>query len=346
MHINISTLLDVAIGLIFIFFVFSILVSGIVELINTLWGQRAKLLRLALERILDSPVAKDFFDHQLVRVKQLDYFGLKPVNYLSADSFSTVLIDMLARAGGPVPGDIAATQKTLKAIEQAIQQPHLQEVRKLIEPMLRKSDDFQTFKAELEKWYNGYMEQVSGWFKRYAQGVIWLTAPVVAILLNVDTIHLTNQLFSDNGFRERLVAEAINTTKTGGKSFQKDTDFGQYLRHQDSTLAQPDSTNPKAFVVKAQLTGADSLAVQSAYIRFVQSRIDELKLPIGWIKAETGGFRLLPGQQGKLWLAVLGWALTAIALSFGAPFWFDLLLKLVNIRNTARRPPGNPDPGK
>jgi hypothetical protein len=37
------------------------------------------------------------------------------------------------------------------------------------------------------------------------------------------------------------------------------------------------------------------------------------------------------------WLRVaFGWIITAIALSMGAPFWFDLLSRIMNVRNTAK----------
>ncbi|MBE5322046.1 hypothetical protein IM793_23020 [Pedobacter sp. MR2016-19] len=38
------------------------------------------------------------------------------------------------------------------------------------------------------------------------------------------------------------------------------------------------------------------------------------------------------------WPSIAGWLLTAIAISFGAPFWFDLLNKLINIRATGEKP--------
>ncbi len=343
MTINISTLFDVAIGLIFIFFVFSIFVSGIVELINTLAEQRAKLLRIALSKLL-GPLVTDFFAHQLTKIKEDNFWGFrKPINYLSANSFSTVLIDLLSKTDVPFPVGLTPTQQTFEKIKQELQKPDNETINEFIRPILAKSDNFQTFKDELEKWYNGYMEQVSGWFKRYAQGVVWIVAAVVAVVLNVDTIYLTDRLFNDNGLRERVVAEAIQTTKTGGESFGKDTTFGLYLQKYDSTLVKPHATQQNAFVVDSVLTGADSLAMQSAYLRFVQGRIADLKLPIGW-NFTSGKSPFQPGQTFVL--AFLGWALTAAALSFGAPFWFDLLLKLVNIRNTARRPPGNPDPTK
>ncbi len=36
--------------------------------------------------------------------------------------------------------------------------------------------------------------------------------------------------------------------------------------------------------------------------------------------------------------AILGWMVTAIAISMGANFWFDLLGKVINVRNTGGKP--------
>ncbi|QKG55223.1 hypothetical protein GKZ68_00355 [Hymenobacter sp. BRD128] len=44
-------------------------------------------------------------------------------------------------------------------------------------------------------------------------------------------------------------------------------------------------------------------------------------------------------QSQPWWHTLLGWVLTAAALSVGAPFWFDLLCRLVNIRNLGIKPP-------
>ncbi|WP_461147265.1 hypothetical protein [Spirosoma pulveris] len=347
MHINISTLLDVAIGLIFIFFVFSVFVSGIVELINSLIEQRARMLRIALDKLLGTVLNDEFFDHQLTKIKEQRFAGFrKPINYLSAESFSTVLIDLLTRSAGPLPPGLKPTEATFAKIRQLSSQPSAEKFKTvidLIEPLLAKSDNFQMFKSELEKWYNGYMEQVSGWFKRYAQGVVWGVSIAVTLVLNVDTIHLTNQLFNDNGLRDRLVDAAVKTTVDGGASFKQDTAFVSQLARYDSSLVTIDSRDSRKIQIKSSLTGADSLVVQAVYVDFVKSRVADLKLPVGWVLTGKQG-PWLPGQDHVI--AFLGWLLTAAALSFGAPFWFDLLLKLVNIRNTARRPPGNAGPGK
>jgi hypothetical protein len=38
---------------------------------------------------------------------------------------------------------------------------------------------------------------------------------------------------------------------------------------------------------------------------------------------------------------IIGWCIFILALSLGAPFWFDVMKKLVNIRNTGKAPQSN-----
>jgi hypothetical protein len=46
------------------------------------------------------------------------------------------------------------------------------------------------------------------------------------------------------------------------------------------------------------------------------------------------------------WVAsLLGWLITAFALSFGAPFWFDLLNKMMVIRSTVKPHEKSPEEG-
>jgi hypothetical protein len=34
--------------------------------------------------------------------------------------------------------------------------------------------------------------------------------------------------------------------------------------------------------------------------------------------------------------AIFGWLMTGVAVAMGAPFWFDILGKLINVRNTGK----------
>jgi hypothetical protein len=45
--------------------------------------------------------------------------------------------------------------------------------------------------------------------------------------------------------------------------------------------------------------------------------------------------------QGKLFPSygiIMGWILSGLAITMGASFWFDLLNKVINVRNTGPRP--------
>lgn len=67
--------------------------------------------------------------------------------------------------------------------------------------------------------------------------------------------------------------------------------------------------------------------------------INNLALPVGWTPPHEGTDvskdpRHVPVSLGGWLLKLLGWLVTALALTFGAPFWFDVLGKLARVRDT------------
>jgi hypothetical protein len=41
---------------------------------------------------------------------------------------------------------------------------------------------------------------------------------------------------------------------------------------------------------------------------------------------------------GNWALKIIGWLITALAVAMGAPFWFDLLSRLINVRGSGPKP--------
>jgi hypothetical protein len=77
-------------------------------------------------------------------------------------------------------------------------------------------------------------------------------------------------------------------------------------------------------------TLAAQLAVPSATLD--PRAVDALfTLPIGW-------HSFPPAFDSKFLLNVVGWMLTASTALFGAPFWFDLMQRTVQLRGTGPRP--------
>jgi hypothetical protein len=58
-----------------------------------------------------------------------------------------------------------------------------------------------------------------------------------------------------------------------------------------------------------------------------------LGLPVGWKRDDD---RSMPSGIGGWFAKVIGLLLTALAISLGAPFWFDVLNKIIVIRSTVK----------
>jgi len=80
--------------------------------------------------------------------------------------------------------------------------------------------------------------------------------------------------------------------------------------------------------------------------------ISSLALPLGWSTAAERATAAkknqedrrdpIPADAGSIFSALghhsLGWLLTAMAISLGAPFWFDILNKVVTVRASGKAP--------
>jgi hypothetical protein len=62
---------------------------------------------------------------------------------------------------------------------------------------------------------------------------------------------------------------------------------------------------------------------------------DALKSVLGWSAEESREKTLWPSR-------ILGWILSIVAISLGAPFWFEPLSKLMNLRNAGEKPDKTP----
>jgi hypothetical protein len=73
---------------------------------------------------------------------------------------------------------------------------------------------------------------------------------------------------------------------------------------------------------------------------------------MGWVKpaqatrADYDNRGVLPAslEEGEriLWFHLLGWLITALAATLGAPFWFDMLNKVIAIRGVGKSPEERP----
>ncbi len=182
--------------------------------------------------------------------------------------------------------------------------------------------NFDKFKENIEVWFNNAMDRVGGWYKRKSQWIIALLSIGAAVLVNVDTILIVKYLGSNPGVRDALVSEA-------------------------TAYVQSAPMGASAPVFASDASGL-------APLRAVHDELKQLSLPIGWVlapsPAASENYQIIPvGDYGTRFGATvefhfLGWLLTALAATLGAPFWFDLLNRFMSIRSAGKAPEDRPKP--
>jgi hypothetical protein len=145
----------------------------------------------------------------------------------------------------------------------------------------------------------------------------------MCVVVNADTIGLARLLWNDEALRQSVVTAATTYVKENGK---KPTATAT-----DSGSAQEGTS--KAF----------------ENLKSARTELGKSGIPLGWCNATScwplGGTplgdddpRLEPRDVLAWLLRVAGIVITALAVSQGAPFWFDLLQKAVNLRLSGQKP--------
>ena len=70
----------------------------------------------------------------------------------------------------------------------------------------------------------------------------------------------------------------------------------------------------------------------------VKSQVDAVNLPLGWNSSLCQLWNRFDLRKSESWSKMFGLLLTVFALSLGAPFWFDMLNKVINVRSSGPKP--------
>ena len=298
-------MLDVAIGLTFVYLLLSLVSSAVREAWEAWSKSRAAFLERGLLALLESSGAQTDTAHQLVEslYNHPRIYGLyegsyvragatrsaaearRLPSYIAASTFSDALIDTVARRCQNVPSRANVIDR-LRLGAEALDNESIRSV--ILSAINSSGGDTVAVRSAIEAWYNAGMDRVAGWYRRRTHWIVIGVATVITIGLNVNTITIFRALEQNPALRQSIVQQAGTTAS---------------------------ATGPQA---KEELT--------------------KLSLPIGWTNVSwpqkgewTYGVNLFAGL-----MALAGWALTIFAISLGAPFWFDVLNKFIVVRATVK----------
>lgn len=360
-----SWVLDVGIGLIVVFILFATICSSVREGIEACMKTRASFLERGIRELLNDkkgtglnrllyehPLIFSLFsgDYQTTSQRQAPSIfdrGRNLPSYIPSRSFALALFDLVAR--GPVRRDpessgttlLMPASGTLAQAPQSLLAPPLtlEALRARIgelgsEPLSRvmlaaidtAGGDLEVFLKNIEEWFDRTMERVSGWYRRKTNLIVFLIALVLAGAFNIDSFAIANHLYRNQADRDTIVkqAEAMLNKRAAEISRQS----GALASQQAQSTPKPAAkAAPEASGAVASQPDARTNDANSPPLLFN----DSLSLPIGWTTLDHyASWRVVP-------LMLAGWLVTAIAATLGAPFWFDVLGKIMIVRSTFKR---------
>jgi hypothetical protein len=344
--------LSVVIGVVFVFMLFSLFLSASLEAISATLKLRGRALRVALARLIDDPavpVTHGGFGlvDQMVAAKPAaelvadavdaeaperheatfadgDHKPFEPLRF--ADVFCHPLV--AGASGKSSPSYVPLPHFTSALLQALLQERPVASVEAvaarvaLLPPgsvrtalegaLLDARGDWDALRAGIDRWYGNAMDRLSGEYKRFSQLITFLLGLLLAASFNIDAIALARQLYADPVMREALAKQAT-----------------QYVAEHPPAAAS------------AASTPASAPDAEARYRRAVDQ----------WVAARDQLTRTVPGASAAADMPTLqriregwlGWVVTALAGMLGAPFWFDLLQKLTNLRGTGPKPVATDD---
>ncbi|BBD66236.1 hypothetical protein NIES4072_00850 [Nostoc commune NIES-4072] len=377
---NLPVVVDIALGLVFIYLILSLLASEIQELLATLLQWRAKHLRTSIELLVSGgseseksdivnaiQLVQKLYNDPLINTlnqqakgkieKHFQEITKNPdkrviekqsgPSYLPSETFAITLLDTLKipQLINHVkhPSEEAKTNLHLilasyKELKKGINDPtspsytKIQEIYgdidqkfidfvnnelpdevpnsliKSLSVIAQRSrikigdltEEVNQLKNEVETWFDRSMDRASGVYKRNAKGVAILIGISVAFLTNTDTFHLVKRLSEDSVIRSTITQSA-----------------SQRIDYINDEAARRD----------------------------IEKLLGNASIPIGWQNINQQ-FELLDTTKSnrvyirisQVFKLICGWIVSGFAIAMGAPFWFDILNKIINVRNAGPKP--------
>ncbi|MCO6493639.1 MAG: hypothetical protein J5I98_34785 [Phaeodactylibacter sp.] len=293
-------MLQVVIGLVFVLLLLSLLATTVMELLASFMSLRGKNLEKALRNML---AFTDKDEKLLAAFKENSLYKQLGSKYGKSRRSPSYISDESFQS---ILMDVVLKGEGVDKLEARIDELPDEDLRNVLKQFLREADNnVDAFKGKVKGWYNDVMDRASGWYKRYTQKILVGVGFLIAIIFNADTLAIYERLESDPD------------------TLQKVVNLAEDFVDSKDTFEVVTAGDPEFEASLAKLKG------------LVDNQIETVRSPLGlgWknvVWEEVGWYDVVT--------KILGWIVTALAVSLGAPFWFDLLRKLVNIRTSGKKP--------
>jgi hypothetical protein len=198
-------------------------------------------------------------------------------------------------------------------------------------------------RQNVEKWFNDTMDRLSGLYKRKVQTVSFLVGLLLALFLNIDSVNIATSLWREPTLRQSIVAQAEAYVQQQSQGAEEEgmpvvspVVTVKALQDQLHDLTLPvgwvNDPIPRQDNVTCHPYSSSEYAADGAPTHI-------MGVPIGRVCYPLTNVPPLDAEHWVGWLVkVLGMLISGAAAAQGAPFWFDILKKFVNIRSSGPKP--------
>ncbi|HKR06910.1 MAG TPA: hypothetical protein VJY62_19900 [Bacteroidia bacterium] len=341
-------ILDLIAGLIFIYFLLSIICNSVFEAVSGMMRLRAKMLEKWLTETFKSG-ASHFLNNSVV-----DGASKKgnASSYIKASDFAVALLQLINKKEKleeitRIPEKLSEIEDALKSadiIPKDIRNALLGFVTKAKTITVTTQDQIKTenerlhaFIGYVENWYDNMMERLTGKYKRKSMLGTFIIASAVTLAINADTISISKYLYSNKEASARLAQAAYDEVNKG--EYKKDVEA--IVAGETDTMNTDEDDYADVNGVTAD-TVINNVKKEAEKMREIYTVLGSY-IPIGWTCAEFNAFKQ---NYKSLKIAVPlfilyklpGLLLTIFAVMLGAPFWYDVLGKVANLRSSLKPP--------
>lgn len=264
----------------------------------------------------------------------------RAASYLACEVFVATLLELVVAGSGEGAAPAAITPMAVDRALAAPPAPGEPEYLPKLRQLWKEANyDLPRFEEALRRWFMTAGERSHGWFKRDVGFYVFVMSLGIAGFLNADTLYMFRMLTEDEGLREQYVETAMKLSELPRESLP------QAGSPDGASLPDYDILNPQ--LADAICDSAGVNAGEDCTKHLAKALLPTVLPVVGWdaltpplsevcwkVWDDTCNFRL--DVTLALVLKLAGLFLTAAAISFGAPFWFDLLQKMVRVRGTVR----------
>lgn len=325
-----DAILEVAIGLVFSWLVLSLATMQVQEWISTFLSWRAQFLQRAILNMLgDEMLVERFYNHPLIRSISPPgkKFGeVRRPSYIPAQRFAVAMLDIFFSAGQPSvrsTGGLSLQELRQGIIQLRKEYPSLALILDHFFPNLdarleRGEMNLAQIRLQIENWFNDAMDRLSGAYKRHAQKWALVIGILLALAFNVDSVNVARQLWREPTLRQVIVQQA-----TAQPAPDPSTGLTQAHRYVEMLSI------PVGWSVTIPLPDQQCGWTPG-----------EAMYPAVWVGGQCRVLATLPRMDDAWgWLTkIFGLLISGLAAMQGAPFWFDMLRRLVNLRGNGPVP--------